>query len=88
MVNINFWGVVLLVMAFDWGLGYVLTKKKKQKQRKVDEKLSGDLNKIINDLEVSKWDRKNKALELCRNTPGDFAAGAYSVLESRRIWVE
>ena len=73
--------IILAVMVFDWGLGYLLSSSKKKKQKRDEDLFIYKLELLLKHANGSQKERIDKAKELCRNTEGKMAAGAYFALD-------
>lgn len=73
--------IILAVMVFDWGLGYILSFNKKKQLKRDEDLFIFKLEQILQNTNISQKERIGKAKELCRNTEGKMSAGAYFALD-------
>ena len=73
--------IILIVMVFDWLLGYIINYNKKKNLKRDEDLFIFKLEHIIKDTTISQKERIENAKELCRNTEGKIAAGAYFALD-------
>lgn len=69
--------IILGVIVFDVTVGYIITHSKNKR----DKLFLSNLEGILKTPQLSKEDKFNKAKELCRNTVGRTATGAYFALD-------
>ncbi|MCK9417601.1 hypothetical protein M0Q97_13245 [Candidatus Dojkabacteria bacterium] len=77
--------IIVIVMVFDWLLGYIIGYNKKKQVKRDEDLFIFKLEHVLKDITISQKERIDSAKELCRNTEGKMAAGAYFALDSINI---
>ena len=73
--------IILGTLLADWLLGYLFNYTKKKELKRDNDLFQFKLEQILSDENKSNEIKKENALELCRMTKGEIAAGAYFVLD-------
>ena len=74
--------IIAITLMIDWGGGILLNYNKKKQLKRDDDLFIFKLEQILINKNLSPEKRKQNAKELCRNTKGKLASGAYLVLDN------
>ena len=72
---------VVITLIFDWGLGTLVGKQRKAKEKAEEHALMLDIKYILRDENTSTSEKQEKIKEVCRMTNLKMAAAIYIFLD-------
>jgi len=72
---------IVVTMAFDWGLGYLVSYNKKKQLERDEDVYKFKIEQILTNKDYTQEEAIEKAKELSRMTKSNIATGVYIALD-------